>query len=159
MHPIDPADIAISFRRICYRDFHDIIDKYHTPEQRKLWMGTDQYMFAVRTNDTLDAMDKDSILRVNLASCGCFLDNFVCALGRLLQWEPHLKAFQLEDDVGMRQMYAIVFAQHLLGSLDFSKDPLHHRFLQVPLGQASSTFMKEYFQRLPAKHVLWFQGS
>ena len=145
MHPIDPADIATSFRRICYRDFHDIVDKYHTPEQRKLWGGTDQYMFAVRTNNTLDAMDKESILRFNLASCGCSLENFVCSLGRVMQWEPHL-----QSDIGMRQMYAI---------LDFAADPLHHRFLKVPLGQASSTFMKEYFQRLPAKNVVWYQGS
>jgi len=157
MHPIDPGDIATSFRRICYRDFHDIVDKYHTPEQRKLWGGTDQYMFAVRTNNTLDAMDKDSILRFNLASCGCFLENFVCSLGRIMKWD--LQSLQLEDDVGMRQMYAIVFAQHLLGALDFSVDPLHHRFCQVPLGRASSTFMKEYFQRLPAKNVVWYQGS
>lgn len=35
MRPIEAEELATSFRHICNRDFHDVVDKYHTPEQRQ----------------------------------------------------------------------------------------------------------------------------
>jgi hypothetical protein len=47
-----------------------------------------------------------------------------------------------------RQGYAYVFAQYLLGDLDFADDPFRYTFLEVPLGEASSHFMSMYFGKL-----------
>ena len=154
MQPIDPASIATSFRRICYRDFKGVEDKYHTAEQRERTRDSELYEFCVRSNDTLDAMeDEQPFSAVNFASCAYDLEQFVCSLGRVMLWEPHLKLYQLQvEGCDMRQGLAIVFAQKLLGTLDFTNDTLNHEFLTV-----SSTFMKEFFQAIPPKNVLWYQ--
>jgi hypothetical protein len=154
MQPIDPANIATSYRRICFRDFKGVEDKYHTAEQRERTRDSELYEFCVRSNDTLDAMEEEQAFSaVNFASCAYYLEQFVCSLGRVMLWEPHLKLYQLQvEGCDMRQGLAIVFAQKLLGTLDFTNDTLNHEFLTV-----SSTFMKEFFQAIPPKNVLWYQ--
>ena len=169
MSPIEPADISKSFRRICYRDFHDVVDKYHTAEQRRRSKGTDQYLFAVRTNDTLDAIeDEQQLLAFHFPSTGVLLEQFVCSLGRILQWEPLLGSRSNMPGLGTppiagtenmkRQGFAYLFAQFLLGALDFSVDPFSHEFMGVPLGQATATFMSAFFGRLDPSRVRWFQA-
>ncbi|KAL7543356.1 hypothetical protein ACHAXR_013109 [Thalassiosira sp. AJA248-18] len=157
MTPIEPAELATSFRRICERDFSDVRDKYHTPEQRRNTRGSEQYLFAVRTNDTLDHLEKDlMLLSTNFMSVAYYLEQFVCSLGRILGWESCVK--NEPGGTNMRQGFAILFAQHLLGALDFSKDPLNYQFLNVPMGICSSSWMKTFFERIPADNVLWFQA-
>lgn len=159
LNPINPAELATSFRRVCERDFSDVCDKYHTPEQRKTSQGSEQYMFAVRTNDTLDHLEHDMQLHsTNLISIAYYLEQFVCSLGRVLQWEQLLQPFNLESNEAMRQGFTILFAQHLLGALDFAQDPLNYEFLYTPMGLCSSTFMLEFFQCIPTENVLWFQA-
>ena len=154
MHTIEPAEIATCYRRICNRDFHDVVDNYHTEEQRRRSKGTDMYSFAVRANDTLDAIEREhKLLSINLPSCAVVLEQFVCSLGRVLQWGP-----LLSSSGDARQAYAIIFAQHLLGALDFAQDPVNHEFLNVPMGLASSSFMSQMFSQLDPARVLWFQA-
>ena len=50
-----------SYRRVCNHDFHDVVDKYHTAEQRKRAKHSDYYMLAVRVNDTLSSSCSPSI--------------------------------------------------------------------------------------------------
>ena len=159
MKPIEPRELATCFRRICERDFGGVVDKYHTPEQRKNSQGTEQYLFAVRANDTLDYLDNEiQLLSLNFFSSAYYLEQFVCSLGRVIQWEGILKSFRQDGCTDMRQGFAILFAQHLLGTLDFARDPLNHRFLDVPLGLATSHWLKAFFERIPPRNVLWFQA-
>jgi len=160
MNSIEPAELATSFRRICERDFSDVRDKYHTPEQRRNSRGSEQYLFAVRTNDTLDHLNKDlQLLATNFIPIAYYLEQFVCSLGRIIQWESHLQSFKRQSGTNLRQGFAILFAQHLLGTLDFAQDPLNYEFLNVPMGLAPSSVMKMFFESIPAENVLWFQAT
>jgi len=167
MKPIEPSEISTAFRRICDRDFSDVVDKYHTPEQRKNSSHTAQYVVAVHTNDTLDHLDEELQLHsVNFISTAYILEQFICSLGRVLQWDSLLETFKQTSNLDMRQGFAIIFAQHLLGVLDFAQDPLNHQFRNAPMltGQAPTLFhgvcgfLDMYFSRVPPTNVLWFQG-
>ena len=169
MRHIEPAEILTSFRRICERDFHDVVDKYHTPEQKKNTRGMEQYHVAVRTNDTLDHLEDEITLHaLNFAPTAAYLEQFVCSVTRVLGWETLLKAFKRENNLDMRQGFAIIFAQHVLGALDFAADPLNHEFRNVPglvaLSPASNIiagmcqFFEEFFERTPPSNILWFQA-
>ena len=165
MTPIEPSHISKSYRRICKRDFHGVVDKYHTPEQRSRTKGTEQYLHAVRTNDTLDALEEEQrLLSLNLPVAGVLLEQFVCSLGRILQWDDILKGGmqdirKSQDMVNFkRQGFVHLFAQYLLGALDFADDPFSYNFLDVPLCEASSHFMKVMFQRIDPSKMLWFQA-
>ncbi|KAL7515360.1 hypothetical protein ACHAXN_013319 [Cyclotella atomus] len=159
MQSIEPRELSTCFRRVCERDFSGVVDKYHTPEQRKNSQGLEQYLFAVRTNDTLDHLeDETQLFSINFFSTAFYLEQFVCSIGRVLQWENFMKSFSRIGCTDMRQGFAILFAQHLLGALDFSRDPLNHDFLHVPLGLASSSFLKTFFAKIPPSNVLWFQA-
>lgn len=68
----------------------------------------------------------------------------------------------------MRQGFAIIFAQHVLGVLDFASNPLNHTYQNVPglvamspsphiIGGAAQ-FLEVFFRKLPAQNVLWFQA-
>jgi hypothetical protein len=160
MKPVDPVEIAKCFRRICNRDFHDIEDKYHSDDQKRRMKGTEMYSYAVRTNDTLDAVDNEQqLLALNLPVCGVLIDQFVCDLGRHLQWGPLFERIGnsiLHDK--KRQECAVLFAQHLLGALDFANDPFGHKFLDVSMGEETATFMSTYFNGLDPGKALWFQA-
>ena len=154
---MEPSEISKSYRRICNRGFGGVVDKYHTDEQRQSCQHTELYSFAVRTNDTLDAIDKEQkLLAFNLPTCGSILEQFVCALGDVLQWEPLLQEGSKSLGVAKRQGYAHFFAQNLLGALDFAEDPLYYEFLDVPLGLASSGFLTQFFLRLLPENAIWF---
>jgi len=157
MSILEPADFAKSYRRICKRDFHDVVDKYHTPEQRRSSRGTDQYLHAVRTNDTLDAMDSEQqLLSFNFVATGAILKLFLYSLGQILQWDPIMDSFSLGSDQLKRQMYVQLFAQRLLGSLDFADNPVKYEFRQVPLCETSSAFMETFFGQLDPAQMMWF---
>jgi len=167
MKPIEPSEISTAFRRICDRDFSDVVDKYHTPEQRKRSSHTEQYVVAVHTNDTLDHLDEEVQLHsVNFISTAYNLEQFICSLGRVLQWDSLLETFKQTSNLDMRQGFAIIFAQHLLGALGFAPDPLNHQFRNAPMltRQAPTLFhgvcgfLEMYFSRVPPTNVLWFQG-
>lgn len=169
MHPIEPAEMLTSFRRVCERDFSDVVDKYHTPEQKKNAKGTEQYTVACRINDTLDHLENEIQLHaVNFIPAAYYLEQFVCSISRVLGWEPLLKAFKLESNADMRQGVAIIFAQHLLGALDFAADPLNHTFPNVPglvamapapnIIAGTASFLVEFFNKVPAQNVMWFQA-
>ena len=51
-----------------------------------------------------------------------------------------------------------MFAQHLLGALDFANDPMDVRIMETPQGRASSSFLKVFFTQVYPKHVVWFQA-
>eukprot|EP00984_Skeletonema_dohrnii_P016483 scaffold7345_cov137-Skeletonema_dohrnii-CCMP3373.AAC.1 len=167
MKPIEPSEISTAFRRICDRDFSDVVDKYHTPEQRKRSSHTEQYVVAVHTNDTLDHLEEEIQLHsVNFISTACILEQFVCSITRVLQWDSLLETFKHTTNLDMRQGFAIIFAQHLLGALDFAQDPLNYEFRNAPMltRQAPTLFhgvcgfLDMYFSNVPPTNVLWFQG-
>lgn len=169
MQPIEPAEILTSFRRVCERDFHDVVDKYHTPEQKRNTLGMEQYNVAVRINDTLDHLEDEIQLHaINFVPTAYYLEQFVCSISRVLGWEALLKSFKSENKMDMRQGFAIIFAQHILGALDFAADPLNHAFRNVPglvaLSPAPTIiagiagFLETFFERIPAQNVLWFQA-
>ncbi len=67
----------------------------------------------------------------------------------------------LSSDPGLqldRQGAAQIFAQHLLGALDFSSDPMEHNFSGVPLGRAASTFLVGCYSPIPPINVTWFNA-
>ena len=160
--PIEASEISRSYRRICHRDFHDVVDKYHTPEQRSRSKGTDFYHLMVNTNDTLDAIEEEQhLFSINLPSCSAIVEAFVNSLGNELQWEPILRLGAVRTGEGrndQRQGFSFLFAQYLLGGLDFANDPSGYDFMNVPLGTASSHFMRSFFSRIDTSKVLWFQS-
>ncbi len=167
MKPIEPSEISTAFRRICERDFSDVVDKYHTPEQRKRSSHTEQYVVAVHSNDTLDHLDEEMKLHsVNFISTAYHLEQFVCSITRVLQWDKLLDDFKQKTKLDTRQGFAIIFAQHLLGALDFAQDPLNYEFRNAPMltRQAPTLFhglcgfLDMYFSRVPPENVLWFQA-
>ncbi|KAL7545668.1 hypothetical protein ACHAWF_009016 [Thalassiosira exigua] len=169
MHPIEPAEILTSFRRVCERDFSDVVDKYHTPEQKKNSRGTEQYTVAVRTNDTLDQLEDEIQLHaVNFIPAAYYLEQFICSISRILNWETLLRAFKRENNMDTRQGFAILFAQHLLGALDFATDPLNHKFQNVPrlialspaanIVAGTADFLNCFFEQIPPQNVIWFQA-
>lgn len=164
MSPLEPAQLFKTYRRICNRDYRDVVDKYHTPEQRRHNKGSVQYYHAVRTNDTLDAIYSEAkLLSFNFASSGAILEQFVCSLGRILQWEPFLAHDPAALVAGgaantKRQIFANLFAQALLGVLDFADNPYGYQLLGVPLVEASASFMTQMFSRLNPGKVMWFQA-
>lgn len=163
MNEIKPEEICKCYRRVCNRDFHDVVDNYHTPEQREKNKDSEFYVLAVQTNDTLDAIEQEQhLLSLNLVSCGSVLEQFVCSLVRIMQWDPLIKSmtqgYVLNNNDDHRQGAVHLFAQHLLGALDFAADPFHHQFLQVPLGEASSQFLRVYFNNIDPAKVMWFQA-
>lgn len=102
-------------------------------------------------NDTLDAIEcEQQLYALNLPACGVYLEQFVCSLSRVFQWDPILvSALAQHSSLGMdkRQGVAFMFAQYLLGALDFARDPLNCRFLEIPQGLCSSEFMSLFFNR------------
>ena len=113
MNPVEPSEIATFYRRVCNRDFHDVKDKYHTPEQRRRSRGSDQYMLAVHTNDTVDAFENEhELLSFNLPTFVVIIEQFVCSLSRVLQWDPLLSTgtgnLILNDN--KRQGFVFLFA-------------------------------------------------
>jgi len=161
MNPVKPAEIATCYRRICNRDFHDVLDKYHNDEQRQRCgiKGTDLYPYIVRSNDTLDAIDYEQhLLSLNLPACGALMEHFVCGLGRAFQWAPHLDEEYSIPDYEKRPRFSVMFAQHLLGALDFADDPFNHEFLKIPMGKASSIFMSGFFNSIDPACFVWFQA-
>jgi len=168
MKPIEPSEISTAFRRICERDFEGVVDKYHTPEQRKRMSHTDQYVTAVTTNDTLDHLEEEMKLHsVNLISAAYYLEQFVCSITRVFQWDSLLETFKHTTNLDTRQGFAIIFAQHLLGALDFAHDPLNYQFRNAPMltKQAPTLFhglcgfIDMFFSRLPPDNLLWFQPT
>ena len=167
MKPIEPSEISTAFRRICNRDFSDVVDKYHTPEQRKRMSDTEQYVVSVSSNDTLDHLEKEIQLHaVNFISSAYLLEQFVCSITRVLKWDQLLETFKQTTKLDARQGFAIIFAQHLLGALDFAHDPLNYQFRNAPmLTREAPTlfhgicgFLDMYFSRVPPTNVLWFQA-
>jgi hypothetical protein len=159
MKAIEPAEIAKSYRRICDRDFHDVVDMYHTEEQRRKYKGTDFYAFAVRANDTLDAIaSEEKLLCLHLPWLSVLIEQFVCSLGKDMLWEPLLASGEaaLGLDGQKRQGFVFLFAQFLLGALDYADDPLEYEFMDVCLGQQSSFFMSHFFQHMDKTKAMWF---
>ena len=160
MKSIEPEEISKSYRRICINDFHDVIDKYHTTEQREGRTNSDNYAMAVRINDTIDAIgEEQQLLSFNLISCGVILERFVCGLIQVMKWDPLMTAFirgNPSERLDRRQGAVQLFAQFLLAALDFSSDPMDHELLGVKLGRTSSSYLKEYFANVSPDKVLWF---
>jgi len=156
LRPIEPSAISKSFRRICDRDFRGVQDNYHTPEQRRKNKGSEIYEVTVRVNDTLDAIDEEqSVLAFNFVQCGAQMEQFLCSLGRVLQWDPILsQASVCRQD--KRQGFAFLFAQFLLGTLDYAEDPFAFEFMDVPLAQVSAMFLETYFSKVSPELLRWF---
>ena len=152
-----PEEISKSYRRVCNNDFHDMEDKYHTQEQRDQAKQADHYLLVVRINDMMDAMDEEQhLLSFNLISCAVILEQFVCSLTQTMKWDPTINSmFKLDHRIGAIYM----LAHHLLGALDFSSDPMDHKFLQAPLGRTCSTLLLSYFNEIKDENVAWYIDS
>jgi hypothetical protein len=168
MKPIEPSEISTAFRRICNRDFQDVVDKYHTPAQRQRSKDTENYDVAVRTNDTLDHLENELVVHsVHMISTAYLLEQYICSISRILQWDSLLETFKQTTNLDMRQGFAILFAQHLLGALDFAQDPLNHEFENVPmltkcaptLIVGVSSVLSNFFSSVSPEQVLWFQAA
>ncbi|CAJ1934011.1 unnamed protein product [Cylindrotheca closterium] len=160
--PIEPSEICTSFRRICNRDFHDVVDNYHTPEQRRIGVGSDSYTLAVQTNDTLDAIDNEQqTLALNLSSVGTYLEQFIFELSAVFKWDPILdRSSQEPSDFGLgrRRVVVHMFAQNLLGALDYATDPMELKICEVPQGRTAHAMMTKLL-RIPPREVTWFQAT
>ena len=131
-------------------------DKYHTPEQRRNNKGSEIYEIAVRANATLDDIVEDqTTLSFNLINCGAQLEQFVCSLSRIIQWDPLLARASVFS-VDKRQGFVFLFAQILLGALDYADDPLEYRFMDCPLASVSAMFLQQYFNKLSPQVFQWF---
>ena len=152
-----PEEISRSYRRVCNNDFHAIEDKYHTQELRDQGKRADHYLLVVRMNDIMDAIDEEQqLLSLNLISCAAILEQFVGGLSQTMNWDPIINSeFIIDHRIGSIYM----LAHHLLGALDFSSDPMDHKFLQVPLGRTSSTLLESYFKQVNVENVSWYIDS
>lgn len=156
----EASEISRSYRRICNHDFHDVVDKCHTPEQRRKYRDTDFYRLTVNTNDTLEAIeDEQTLLSLNLPSFSAVIEQFVNSLGRVLQWEELMEFGVRGRDQNHRQAFAFLFAQYLLGAMDFADDPFGYKFLDIPQGQTSSEFMTAFFCKAPTSKLFWFEST
>ena len=63
----------------------------------------------------------------------------------------------LDTGLDKRQGVIYMFAQQLLGALDFANDPMDMIIYQVPQGRASSTIMKQVLNAIPDDETAWFQ--
>lgn len=172
MTPINPHEISKSFRRICLRDFSDVVDNYHTERHGKDARANVNYEQAVRANDTLDAMeDEQDLLALNLTKVGETLNQFIDFLFKVLEWKPiidkivremdHTGGRRMtgakysytpwEDENMERQAQAWMFAERILGALDFMDTPWEVQSL-VRTGAALQTF----FSRIDPTNVLWY---
>ena len=118
MTPTEPEALAISYRRTCNRDVDDVCDHHYTVEQRRNARGSEEYLFAVRMNDTLDAIEKDQmLLSLNLTSCGYIIEQLFCSLGRVLQWEPIMRCpmFKAQEQLGYEARLCHSFCAALIG--------------------------------------------
>mmetsp|Transcript_54298 Transcript_54298/g.162487 ORF Transcript_54298/g.162487 Transcript_54298/m.162487 type:complete len:927 (-) Transcript_54298:214-2994(-) len=156
LRPIEPSEISKSFRRFCDRDFHGVQDKYHTPDQRRRNKGSEIYEVSIRVNDTLDAIDEEqSVLAFNYVECGAQMEQFLCSLSRVLQWDPILSSARtFRQD--KRQGFAFLFAQFLLGALDYADDPVDYEFMQCPLVPLTAMFLEKYFSSVSPLLLRWF---
>lgn len=113
-------------------------------------------------NDTLDAIEREQQLyALNLPACGVYLEQFVCSLSRVFQWDKILVSAQAQHSAlgkDKRPGVAYMFAQYLLGALDFARDPLTLRFLEIPQGLASTEFISIYFNQIDTSQIMWFQA-
>jgi len=161
MSPIEPSEISTSYRRICNRDFHDVVDRHHTVEQRARTKGTEIYGMAVRTNDTMDSITEESaFLSRNLPVVGMYLEKFVCGLFRVLQFDSIVDSFASLMDENRRPGYIMLFVLSVLGALDFAADPESYEFVEhFPVGGMCTSFMTMCFNSIPADHIMWFQGT
>lgn len=174
MTAIQPKELATSYRRICCRDFSDLVDKYHTAEQKRKEGSTDIYHHTVRVNDTLDAMLVDGqLLGTNLTSLGELLNEFIASLFRLTELEPLVNKIVRETPVDVRmgrrtdlsrvtsgsweasdanlerQAQAHLLAECVLGALDFQDK-------QQVVCAKCVMFMKMFFTEIPAEKFLYF---
>jgi hypothetical protein len=162
MSHIEPSEISKSYRRICNRDFHDVVDKYHTDEQRARMKGTEVYGLAVRTNDTMDSIaDESAFLSLNLPVVGIYLEQFVCSLFRVLQFDSFTdSAASFIDEQDRRPGHIMLFVLSVLGALDFAANPESYEFVKnYPVGGMCATFMNTFLNSIPADNVMWFQGT
>ena len=161
---IKPWDISKSFRRICTRDFHGVIDEYYTAEQREEFY---HYRLMVNTNDALDAMvNERCLLSLHLPYCSMVVEQFVNSFAHVMQWESLIEEYgdkqhgkrhgkRLDKGNDERHIFCAIFVKHLLGALDFADDPFNYEFMGVPLGQTSSEFMIDFFNENTSE-AFWF---
>eukprot|EP00557_Chaetoceros_sp_GSL56_P013675 CAMPEP_0176479332 /NCGR_PEP_ID=MMETSP0200_2-20121128/1684_1 /TAXON_ID=947934 /ORGANISM="Chaetoceros sp., Strain GSL56" /LENGTH=932 /DNA_ID=CAMNT_0017875371 /DNA_START=150 /DNA_END=2948 /DNA_ORIENTATION=+ len=161
MSPIEPSELLTSYRRICNRDFHDVVDKYHSDEQRARMKDTEIYGLAVRTNDTMDAIaDENALLALNLPAVGLYLEQFVCSLFRVLQFDSMIDCNPSLMDEDRRPGYIMLFVLSVLGALDFAPDPESYEFVEhFPVGTVCESFMNSFFNSIPVDNLMWFQGT
>lgn len=117
---------------------------YHNDRQKREGKNTAQYEHAVRVNDTLDAMSEEQkLLALNLNSVGGRLNEFTYRLFEAMEWKSVVDrivqttpdsikgmrrmdgrkirpgSWEASDDNFERYIMVMIFAQQLLGVLDF----------------------------------------
>mmetsp|Transcript_14117 Transcript_14117/g.34211 ORF Transcript_14117/g.34211 Transcript_14117/m.34211 type:complete len:927 (-) Transcript_14117:25-2805(-) len=161
MRRLDPAEFSTSFRRICNRDYHDVVDKYHSKKMKQEGSGQDGYAFAVQLNDTSQAFVKEhGLFAFNLPALGVHLDEFVCGMSRFFKWDQLFKGTSLHDQNPRLQhperiAEEYMFAHYVLGKLDQVMDPSE-------LGRIKdfvTLFMYPFFEKLEndTNRFIWFR--
>ena len=185
MTPINPEDIAACFRRVCLRDFAGIEDHYHTDIQRQKYERSVVYELAVRSNATMDTMEKEQrILASNFILIGHILNEFIVKLFNALEWTPqinqmmaatpdaikagrrvngssvHAHSWEASDTNLRRFTMVTLMAEQLLGPLDVV--PTVHDLVEFnpdrSLPRTAASFFT-YFQKMDPSEVLFFSPT
>lgn len=177
MTPVEPEGVSVSFRRICRRDFKDVVDKYHSASVRANQSGNGSpiYKFAVRMNDTLDAMDDDERLLVtNLISLGYYLNQFYISLINVLGFMPIVEQFVREAPPEVKQGRRTDFRSVRPGSWEASDANMKYqalsyifaKFVLEPLDRGDeliasrcAEFMEIFFNKIPPQNIMWFKST
>lgn len=171
MTPIELDCVSTSFRRICLRDFRGVVDNYHSESQRQ-YKDTDLFKFAVRVNDTLDAMaDDEELLATNLISLGYHLNELVIGLFNVLRWMPLVEQIVHDTPSDIKQGRRTDFSSVRPNSWAASDSNMKyqcmsHMFADGILGKfdtgdygvasVCAEFVVSFFRTLKSDTVMWF---
>lgn len=148
---MEPEEFSKSYRRICKRDYQDVLDRPRdlTEErQKRSATKSDIYIVGLQSADTIAAFGKENYLfEYNFAACGVYLDEFVCAMSHHFHWDAALKKFSVREKNKTvrdpeRMMEAYWFAHDILGQLDDVKSPSE----LGRVGRWVTTFVLPFFQ-------------
>lgn len=161
VNKIAPTEISTAYRRICDRDFHDVVDNQQNNKKKRQTKGTSIHPFIVRVNDTLNAIENErELLSLNLPVCSVLIEQFIYDLGEELQKIPYKDGNTTEKSIAWLEnqknkgynakLFSLQYLS-ILADLDFAHDPSHHQFVSL-----AAKFTAEYFNNLDPRKLMWF---
>ena len=152
---------------------------FHNDKQKREWKGTLLHDHYVRVNDSLDALrNEQKLLSLNLSSVGGILNEFIYELFVAMEWKDEVDRVvrttpdsikemrrmdgrkiglgEASDETFERIIMATLFAQRLLGVLDFVDDAVNTTTAARAAACIESFFTQkmvtnEYMYFIPAK--------